>query len=124
MRKYSGMICIVMAAFLPFAASCSKDARHRDAIVGTWEWTGDSCNARGACAKDIFTDEGSRMKFSADGIVIKDRGRMKFRIEKNRIRLSLRKDLYPEELGEIISIEGDVMLLRADGVIRRYGRVR
>jgi len=115
------VISIICTAAL-FLSACSRED-YRSSLVGTWEWTGDSCGADGNCTEEIITDEENRETFTADGLYISKRAKIGYIVEGPEIRLASDVDSFNTVYGEILSIKNGVMLLRKDSGTRRYSRL-
>ena len=114
-------VLIVCAAIIMFPFCSRKD--FRPALIGTWEWTGDACDARGHCKKEIITDEDNREAFTDTGLYISKMSRTAYVVEGAEIRLASDKHSFKTVYGDIISIQNGIMLLKKSGAIRRYSRI-
>lgn len=114
-------LLIVCAAIIMFPQCSRKD--FRPALIGTWEWTGDACDARGHCRKEIITDEDTRETFTDTGLYISKMSKTAYAVMGAEIRLASDKHSFKTEYGEIVSIQNGIMLVKKSGVIRRYSKI-
>jgi hypothetical protein len=111
-----------MCAAITVFSHCAK-TNYDAALIGTWEWTGYTCDTGGTCEKEIITDEGSRETFTGDGMYLSKRARINYIVKNNTIYLASDKNAFNTAYAEIISINKGVMLLRFNKDIRRYNRI-
>ncbi|MBP7738649.1 MAG: hypothetical protein KA369_21925 [Spirochaetes bacterium] len=116
------MIIALSCVALMLVLSCSRQD-HRTALIGEWEWTGDSCRSDGNCKKEIITDEENREVFTREGLYISKRAKIGYVVEGAEIRLASDKKSFKTVYGEIVSIDKKIMLLKTGDTIRRYARV-
>ncbi|HNW27074.1 MAG TPA: hypothetical protein PKN50_01250 [Spirochaetota bacterium] len=119
--KLSAIPFIMCAAFMVLSACTRED--YRSSLVGTWEWTGDSCDTGGNCKKEIITDDGNRETFTADGLYLSRHARIGYVVAGSEIRLATDTDKFNTVYGEILSIKNGIMVLKKDSGTRRYSRV-
>jgi len=115
------VISIICTAAL-FLSACSRED-YRSSLVGTWEWTGDSCDTGGNCKKEIITDDGNRETFTAGGLYLSRHARIGYVVAGSEIRLATDTDKFNTVYGEILSIKNGIMVLKKDSGTRRYSRV-
>ena len=115
------LVLLISTVILSFSF-CAK-FNYEAALIGTWEWTGYTCDNEGACKKEIITDEESRETFTAEGLYLSKRARNNFIVKNKTIYFASDIDAFNTMYAEIISIKNGVMLLRFDKDIRRYNRI-
>ena len=101
---------------IPF---CSNSA-FKTAIVGTWTWTGDKCDAEGNCQKEILTDEQSGETFSGEGLYASKNSKINYTLKGNKIYFSSDNYSYDRYYAEIVLIKDGIMLLKFNDGIKRY----
>ncbi len=120
MKQFT-IVFLICAALLLLTA-CSRED-YRTSLIGTWEWTGDSCGADGSCKKEIITDEENREVFTGDGLYISKRAKIGYIVKGAEIRLESDTDKFNSVYAEIVSIKNGIMLLKKNAGTRRYNRI-
>lgn len=120
MNSRIALLCIAVSALL--FLYCGR-TDYATALVGTWQLTGDACDDDGSCKKEIITNEESVETFTRDGFHLATRSRNGYSLDGATIRFASTRTTCGSAEAEIVSLTGNMLLMKCGSHIRRYARV-